>query len=256
MNSKPLSGRRIVVTRASTQAGSLSAGLRDLGADVYELPVIRIEPPANLLEFGQLVQDSHGYDWIVFTSVNGVEAFFSMFYKIYDDAREIGGARIAAIGPATAQRVKDFHLKVEVQPKEALAESLIREFKKDGSIDNLKMLLVRAEKTRELIAPELTALGAIVDEAIAYRTVPETADVTGGMARFKQEGADLIIFTSSSAAENFMALHPPLPPGLKTASIGPITSQTMRDLGLHVDIEAKQHDIPGILSAIRSHWAG
>ena len=148
MNSKPLSGKRIVVTRASTQAGPLSAGLRDLGADVYELPVIRIEPPADLLEFGQLVQDSHSYDWIVFTSVNGVEAFFSMFYKLYDDAREIGGARIAAIGPATAQRVKDFHLKVDVQPKDALAEFLIREFKKDGSIDNLKMLLVRAKDAR------------------------------------------------------------------------------------------------------------
>ena len=106
-----------------------------------------------------------------------------------------------------------------------------------------------------MIVPGLTALGAIVDEAIAYRTMPETTDVTGGMAKFKQEGADLIIFTSSSAAENFMALHLPLPAGLKTASIGPITTQTMRGLGLRVDVEAKQHDVPGLLSAIRNYWA-
>ena len=251
----PLFGKRIVVTRTRKQAGALSSGLRTLGADVFELPTIRIEPPKELLEFGQLVQDSHTYDWLVFTSPNGVDAFFEMFYKIYNDAREIGGARIAAIGPATAQRVKDFHLKVDLQPNEFIAEAVIREFKKYESVENEKILIVRAEVTREILAKELGALGAIVDEAIAYRTVPESGDPAGGIARFKAEGADMITFTSSSTAENFMALKLPLPPGMKTASIGPVTSKTMRELGLAVDVEAKQHDVPGLTCAIQQYWA-
>src|SRR6266566_9738874 len=103
---RPLSGKRIVVTRSRKQASALSGKLRALGAHVFELPTIRIEPPTDLHEFAELVQDAHAYDWIIFTSANGVEAFFEIFFKLYDDAREIGGARIAAIGPATAQRVK------------------------------------------------------------------------------------------------------------------------------------------------------
>ena len=111
---RPLSGKRIVVTRSRKQASALSEQLRSLGADVLELPTIRIEPPTDLRAFAELVQDAHGYDWIVFTSPSGVDAFFEMFFKLYDDAREIGAARIAAIGPATAQRVKDFRLHVDL----------------------------------------------------------------------------------------------------------------------------------------------
>jgi len=118
---RPLAGRRIVVTRTRKQASALSDQLRDLGAEVIELPTIRIEPPSDLRAFAELVQDAHAYDWIVFTSPNGVTAFFEMFYKLYGDARDIGGARIAAIGPATAQRVRNFHLKVDLQPDEFVA---------------------------------------------------------------------------------------------------------------------------------------
>lgn len=253
---RPLFGKRMVITRTRKQSGTLSAGLAELGADVFELPTIRIEQPKNLMEFGQLVQDSHTYDWLVFTSPNGVDAFFEMFYKLYDDARDIGGARIAAIGPATAQRVKKFHLKVDLMPDEAITEGILREFEKHGSVENEKILIVRAEVTREILAKELTARGAIVDEAIAYRTVQETGDVSGGLERFKSEGADMITFTSSSTAENFMALKLPLPPGLKTASIGPVTSSTMKELGLRVDVEAKEHDVPGLIKAIRKYWLG
>ena len=146
-----------------------------LGAHVIELPTIRIEPPADLREFAELVQDAHIYDWIVFTSANGVEAFFNIFFKLYDDAREIGGARIAAIGPATAQRVKEFHLHVDLQPEEFVAEDIVREFKKQGSIENLKVLLVRGEKARDVLPKELSGLGAIVDQTCAYRTVPKRA---------------------------------------------------------------------------------
>ena len=248
--SRPLFGKRIVVTRTRKQAGALTSALRRLGADVLEMPTIRIEPPKDLFEFGQLVQDAHRYDWLIFTSPNGVTAFFEMFYKIFNDAREIGGVRIAAIGPATAARVKEFHMHVDLQPEEYVAESIIKSFQKDGSVENQRLLLVRAEVTRDVLPKELARLGAIVDEAIAYRTVPETEDLSGIVARFKDEGADLVTFTSSSTAENFMALKLPLPPSLKTASIGPVTSKTMRALGLAVDVEAKKYDIPGLLSAI------
>ncbi|MDP9291954.1 MAG: uroporphyrinogen-III C-methyltransferase, partial [Verrucomicrobiota bacterium] len=149
---KPLFGRRVVVTRTRKQAGALSNSLRDLGADVFELPTIRIAPPKDLLAFGELVQDSHSYDWIIFTSPNGVDAFFELFYKIYDDAREIGGVRIAAIGPATAQRVRDFHLKVDLQPEVFVSEEIVRAFQKTETIENEKMLIVRAEVTREILA--------------------------------------------------------------------------------------------------------
>jgi len=251
---RPLSGKRIVVTRTRKQAGALTNQLRALGADVFELPTIRIEPPTDLREFAELVQDAHGYDWIVFTSPNGVDAFFEIFYKLYDDAREIGGAKIAAIGPATAQRVRDFRLHVDLQPEEFVAESIIREFQKQGGVENLRILLARAEKARDVLPRELSKLGAIVDEAFAYRTVPETRDVTGARRRLLEEGADLITFTSSSTVENFLALGLPWPKGMKIASIGPITSKTARDRGLKIDIEARRHDIEGLVEAIRNFW--
>ncbi len=249
--SAPLFGKRIVVTRTRSQAGALSRQLRSLGAEVMELATIRIEPPTNLREFAELVQDAHRYDWIIFTSPNGVTAFFDLFYKLYDDAREIGGVRIAAIGPATAQRVRDFHLKVDLQPDEFVAEAVVKEFRKQGDVENLRILLARAEKARDVLPKELSKLGAIVDEGFAYRTVAETHDLTGARRRFVEEGADLITFTSSSTVENFLALNLPWPPGLQVASIGPITSKTARDLGLTVDVEARRHDIPGLVEAIQ-----
>jgi uroporphyrinogen III methyltransferase / synthase len=251
---RPLSGKRIVVTRTRKQASALSGRLRALGADVLELPTIRIEPPTDLREFAELVQDAHTYDWIVFTSVNGVEAFFEIFFKLYDDAREIGGVRIATIGPATAQRVKDFHLHVDLQPNEFIAEAVVREFRKQGDVENLRILLVRAETARDVLPKELSTLGAIVDEAFAYRTVPETRDTTGAHQRLLERGADLITFTSSSTVENFLALGLPWPKGMQVASIGPITSKTARDHGLKIDIEARRHDIDGLLEAIRKFF--
>ena len=253
---RPLSGKRIVVTRTRTQAGVLSEELRALGADVIELPTIRIEPPSDLRAFAELVQEAHAYDWIVFTSPNGVTAFFDLFYKLYDDAREIGGARIAAIGAATAQRIKEFRLHVDLQPEEFVAEALVREFRKEGGVENLRILLARAEKARDLLPKELSALGAIVDEGFAYRTVPETRDETGARRRLLEEGADLITFTSSSTVENFLALGLPWPARMQVASIGPVTSKTARDRGLEVAVEARRHDIPGLVEAVRKFFLG
>jgi uroporphyrinogen III methyltransferase/synthase len=247
---RPLFGRRIVVTRTRRQAGALSAKLLLLGADVIELPTIRIEPPHDLLEFGELVRDAYQYDWLIFTSTNGVTAFFDMFFKLYQDTRNIGNVRIAAIGPATAQRVRDYHLSVDVQPDEFIAEAVVESLQQFESIENLKFLLVRAENARDVLPKRLTQLGAIVDEAIAYRTVPETQDGTGARERFERDGADLVTFTSSSTASNFAALKLSWPGNLRTASIGPITSETMRQVGLKVDVEAVRHDIDGLVEAI------
>jgi uroporphyrinogen III methyltransferase/synthase len=251
---RPLSGKRVVVTRTRKQASELSNQLRTLGAEIMELPTIRIEPPTDLRGFGELVQNAHAYDWIVFTSPNGVDAFFNLFFKIYDDAREIGAAKIAAIGPATAQRIKDYHLHVDLQPEDFVAEAIVREFAKQGGVENLRILVARAEKARDVLPRELSGLGAIVDEGFAYRTVPETRDVTGARRRLLEEGADLITFTSSSTVENFLALGVVWPEGMKTASIGPITSRTMRDHGLKIDIEARRHDIEGLVQAIRNFF--
>jgi len=243
------------VTRTRQQASVLSNRLRALGAHVIELPTIRVEAPSNLREFAELVQYAHTYDWIVFTSVNGVEAFFDIFFKLYDDAREIGGVRVAAIGPATAQRVKDFHLHVDLQPEEFVAEAVAREFKKQGSMENERILVVHAEKARDVLPKELSVAGAIVDEAFAYRTVPEARDTSGARRQLAEHGADLITFTSSSTVENFLALGLPWPKGMRIASIGPITSKTVRDQGLIVDIEARRHDIDGLVQAIRELFA-
>lgn len=251
---RPLFGKRIVVTRTRRQAGELLRGLRELGADAWELPTIRIVPPEDPVEFGETVQDAHQYDWIVFTSPNGVDAFFDLFFKMYDDVRSIGGVRIAAIGPATAARIRARHLAVDLQPEKFVTEAILEAFQEGGSVENLKFLLPRAEGARDALAVGLEKLGAIVDDIPAYRTVPETEENAPGIARFREEGADMTVFTSSSTAENFAALGLPLPENFRTASIGPITSATLHRLGLPVTLEATRHDILGLIEEIRNFF--
>jgi len=252
--SRPLFGRRIAVTRTGKQAGGLLALLRDMGADAYELPTIRIEPPADKIPFIEALADVRTYDWIVFTSPNGVEAFFEAFFAAHEDARDLGGARIAVIGNGTAKKVAEYRYAVDLIPEEFVAESLLKSFK-ELNVEHLKMLLPRAAGAREMLAVELEKLGAIVDDVPVYQTVPEKEDVAGGIRRFREEGADMITFTSGSTAAHFMALGLPLPEGLQTASIGPVTSSEMRKLGLPVSLEAPQHDIPGLASAICTFYA-
>ncbi len=254
--SRPLFGRRIVVTRTRQQAGVLSAQLAALGADVQELPTIRIDPAPDPVAFARLVADAHTYDWLVFTSPNGVDIFFKAFFQAYDDARSIGGARIAVVGPGTGSKVKEYRLAVDLMPKERfVAEGLVEAFG-ELDIENQTVLWVRPDKTRDLIAAALAGRGAIVDELVAYRTVAETGDVGGGQARLREEGADVITFTSASTAENFAALNLPVPDTTLLASIGPVTSQAMRDLGMRVDLEASEHTIPGLVRVIREHFEG
>jgi uroporphyrinogen III methyltransferase/synthase len=245
----PLFGKRIAVTRTQSQAGELVEKLRELGADAYEMPTIRIEPAPNKREFYELAAYAHSYDWLVFTSPNGVDAFFKAFYELYKDARSLGGVRIAVIGPATAERVRSNRFEVDLMPDKHIAEEIVKALQKETTIENLKILLVRGEKARDDLPKELSRLGAIVDEALAYRTVPESEDSTG-VSRFRREGADMVTFTSASTAENFHALQLSADQKPSFASIGPITSKAMRSLGMDVDLEAKSHDIPGLIRAI------
>lgn len=251
---RPLFGKRVVVTRTRQQIGGVSRMLRDLGADVMEVPTIRIGPSegADLRAFAEMVKDAHRYDWLIFTSPNAVDYFFEMFFRLYQDIRSIGGPRIAAIGPGTEARLKERGLAVDLLPKKSVAEGLADAFEEEvGSLENLTMFWPRAEGAREVLSERLIDAGVILDEGIAYRTVPETDDPTGAVARFKEEGADIITFTSSSTVDCFFDLGLELPEGIKIASIGPITSDTIRNHGLTVDIEADPHDIPGLVEAVR-----
>ncbi len=250
---RPLFGKRIVVTRTREQAGELSKALRDLGADVIELPTIRIEPPEDQREFVELVTHAHEYDWLVFTSPNGVERFFDAFFIAFEDARSLGNPRIAAIGNGTAQKIREYRFAVDLIPERFVAEGLIDAFKKED-IENLTMLWVKAAETRDVIGEGLTALGAIVDNCITYRTVPETEDPTGARARLEEEGADLITFTSSSTVDHFFDLGIDWPEGCGAASIGPVTSETLRKKGMKPAFEAPQHDIPGLVKAIVNYF--
>ena len=252
--SLPLCGRRIVVTRTREQAGELSKQLETLGAEVLELPTIRIADPSDKRDFAEAVVDSPRYDWLVFSSPNGVRRFFQAFFAVYEDIREIGGARIAAVGPGTAAELKKYGLMVDVMPQKAVAEELIAEFDRKGDefggVANVTMLWVHGEQARRVIYDELMKRQAIVDECLAYSTIPEVEDLNGSQKRLREEGADVITFTSSSTVRHFMDLKIPLPASCRIASIGPVTSATLAEYGLKPDVEASEHTIPSLVEAV------
>jgi uroporphyrinogen III methyltransferase/synthase len=252
---RPLFGQRIVVTRAREQAGQLSRRLRDQGAEVLEVPTIKLEAPSRREDIVDALLELNAYDWLVFTSPNGVTKFFDYFFKRFHDMRDLGGARIAAVGPATANKLKELHLQVDLMPDEALASEIATAFAKFESIENLKICLLRAEVANRELPEALEALGAIVDDVACYQTVPETEDETGAAPSLLAQGADWVAFTSGSTVAHFHARFD-LPallskfPHLKTATIGPETSKALAALGLRPTLEAKQHTIDGLVIAL------
>jgi len=256
-DNRPLFGKRVVVTRTRKQAGELSVQLRKLGADALELPTIRIEPVKDQPALRAFVEDAHCYDWIIFTSPNGVEHYFDKFFEVFSDARSIGGTRIAAVGPGTAKKLLEYRFATDLLPAgNFVAEGLIQAFQKETSVEHLRVLWVRAEVARPELAEFFQREGAILDEAVVYRTVPETEDITGAAQILQEEGADVITFTSASTVEHFMEMKIPLPEGIRIASIGPVTSEAAKAHGLKVDIEAKEHNIPGLVTAVRELLEG
>lgn len=253
---RPLFGQRIVVTRTREQASQLASQLQELGAEVMEVPTIRTEEPLNKSDLMDSMLALGEYDWIVFTSPNGVTAFFNYFFKGFDDIRALGNVRIAAVGPATAAKLNDLHLRVDAMPEEYLAAKVTEAIAKFESIENLRILLMRAEIANPDLPQELEKHGAIVDDVACYRTVPETEDLNGSAERLLESGADWITFTSSSTVENFHARFdlPKLKqqfPKTRIASIGPETSKTLTALGVPPDTEAREHNIPGLIRALR-----
>jgi uroporphyrinogen III methyltransferase/synthase len=252
---RPLFGRRIAVTRSRAQASELVAQLSELGADVLEIPTISIKPPKRIGPIREAVKSIGVYDWLVFTSPNGVDAFFREFFEIHHDLRDLGALRIAAIGASTAEKVKALHLEIDLQPAEFTGDAMLEEFRKSVSCENLKFLLPRADLADERLARGLEALGGIVDDLDAYQTVPETEDLHGHRARLLSEGADLVTFTSSSTVTNFCelvdvnALRARFPK-MRFVSIGPVTTQTAVARGLEIAAEAKVHTIVGLVETI------
>jgi uroporphyrinogen III methyltransferase/synthase len=251
----PLFGKKIVVTRRPEQAGTFAQRLTNLGADVLEVPTIKITEPLEKMAIVDALLEINSYDWLIFTSANGVTAFFDMFFKRFQDLRDLGGARIAAVGPKTAAKLRELHLQVDLQPEEYVGKKIVAEFKKFQDIDNVKMCLFRAEVANKDLPDALMEEGAIVDDIAVYRTVAETEDRTGAAARLAEEGADWVTFTSSSTVEHFHARFD-LPklmkqfPQLKLASIGPETSKAIVALGLKPTLEAKEHTTDGLIAAL------
>jgi uroporphyrinogen III methyltransferase/synthase len=241
----PLFGQRIIVTRDRRQAAELAEPLEELGAEVLLLPVIDIQPPADPEPLEHAMLQLHAYDWIVFTSVNGVHSFVNHL----GDIRSLR-AKVCAIGPATAAAVEALHIKVDRMPAEYVAESLLDALSGDD-LSGKRILLPRAAVARDLVPVELARRGAQVDVVEAYRTVvpPDAAVRTREMLA---RNPTWITFTSSSTVKNFVAAAGRLPEGIKVASIGPITSATARELGLTVHAEANPHTIPALVAALHS----
>lgn len=288
--SHPLSGIRVLVGRARPQAGALSAELRKLGATIIEIPFIEIRKPRSFKPLDSALRNLKSYDWLILTSVNGVEAMWERLLKLkllkatqkregHDLSRatkiSLSGAasaaearvlKIAAIGPATKKAIEQRGIKVDVVPKEYVAESVVRSLK--NKVKGKRVLLVRAKVARDVIPRELREAGAEVDVVEAYETVvPKSSrDRLRKALKHQQFCPDVITFTSSSTVRNFVgllggsrsavqALYASRGRGsprhtIQLASIGPITSTTLREFGLKADISAKEYTIPGLVDAI------
>jgi len=285
MAKRPLRGIRILVGRARHQAGALSGELRRLGAQVIEIPFIEIRKPRSFHPLDSALQNLTAYDWLILTSANGVEAMWERMTKLHllkgkdregheftravqggkdRQALAAGGGRlrIAAIGPATKKAIEQRGIKVAVVPKEYVAESVVRSLRM--RVKGKSILLVRAKVARDVIPRELRKAGARVHVVEAYETVVPQSSRTRLRAALEnpRRRPHVVTFTSSSTVKNFVALlggprraHRSSLDGIQMASIGPVTSATLRELSLPVDIVAREFTIPGLIEAIQRSFA-
>src|SRR5208282_3636792 len=253
-----LAGVRVLVGRARHQAGALSGELRKLGATVLEIPFIEIRKPKSFKPLDAALKNLAEYDWLILTSVNGVDAMWERLAKLRLTKLDLTKTnlrhlRVAAIGPATEKAIEQRGVKVDVVPKEYVAESVVRSLRR--RVKRKRVLLVRAKVACDVIPKELRKAGAHLDVAEAYETVaPKSSRVRLRKAlKNPQRRPHVVTFTSSSTVRNFVALLGKWRPArgdLQLASIGPVTSATLREMGLAVDIEAKKYTIPGLIEAI------
>jgi uroporphyrinogen III methyltransferase/synthase len=258
-DTRPLFGRRILVTRAREQASRLTAGLEAAGAQCIEAPAIQIVAPASYAPLDQAIAELEQYSWIAFTSPNGVDAFFARLELAGKDARYLGRAKVAAIGSETAAALLRRGIVADVVPAEFRAEAVVEAL--DGRIGAQdRVLIPRAEQAREVLPEELTRMGAIVDVVTAYRTVPGAADGKAVAQMLADQEIDVVTFTSSSTVTNLLALlgdtGRKLLSGVKIACIGPITADTCRENGLAPDIIAAEYTIKGLTDSIIAELGG
>lgn len=255
----PLAGMRVLVGRARHQASALSAGLKKLGAEVIEIPFIEIRKPRSYKPLDAALKSIAEYDWLILTSVNGVEALSKRLKHLRIPKKKLKGLKIAAIGPSTREEIEKLGLKVKVVPQRYIAESVVESLR--GKVEGKRVLLARAKVARDVIPRELRKMGAKVDVVEGYETVIPASSRTRLRSVMKESKRrpHLVTFTSSSTVKNFVALlggrgRPPHTSleGIQFASIGPITSATLREFGLPVHIEAREYTIPGLACAIRS----
>jgi uroporphyrinogen III methyltransferase/synthase len=252
---RALFGQRVVVTRARDQASELGRRLAELGAQVLEVPTIRVVPPAEREPMIEALAGLGEYDWIVFTSPNGVRVFFDALFLAFDDIRALGQLRLAAVGPATAACLKELRLRVDAMPTEYLGKNVAKAIAETESLENLRVLIARAEVANSDICRELEGQGAIVDDVAFYQTIAETQDPGGDAASLEAAGADWITFTSGSTVEHFHSRFD-LPrllrqhPGIRLATIGPETSKALARLQLEPAVEAKPHTLDGLIHGL------
>ena len=255
---RPLAGTRILVGRARHQASSLSAGLRSLGAAVIEIPFIEIRKPQSYKPLDDALKNIRGYDWLILTSANGVEAMWECVRRLRITRRKLKHLQIAAIGPATKKAIVKHGLKVKMVPEEYVAESVVKGLR--DKVKGKRVVLIRAKVARDVIPEELRAAGALVNVIEAYETVvPEKSRIRlRGLMKSKVRRPHIVTFTSSSTAKNFAELlgiqaGSPVPAslnGIQFASIGPVTSGTLRELHIPPAIEASEFTMGGLIRAI------
>ena len=258
MNTKNLDGKRILITRAREQSGDFAAQLEKLGAEVIAFPTIEIVPPLHWGDVDRAMDRLKSYDWIIFTSANGVTFFWQRLKERGKNLRLPSSLKVCAIGPATADRLKKKRASVHYIPKEFIAESILDGFEK-MAITGKRILLARAKKARDVLPEGLRDLGAEVDVVAVYRTIRPR----GGSKRLRRlltEGKiDVIAFTSSSTVSHFAELLKnedlrKLLTGIAIACIGPVTARTAKEWGLKVRIQPKQYTIPGLTRAIAEYF--
>jgi uroporphyrinogen-III synthase len=254
--SQPLAGRRILVTRAAHQAGKLSDGLRTLGAEPLEVPVLAIQPPPSYEPLDSSLRSLASYDWLVLTSANTVHALIKRVAAL-GIVSASPGPQIAAIGSATAQAARDAGFSIALTPENYVAESMIVSLK--GQIAGKRFLLARAATARDVIPAALRAAGAIVDAVDAYQNVIP-ADAPQQLRQAIEQGIDAATFTSSSSVTHLSevahaaGLAFPLA-SVPAISIGPITSETLHTLGWSPAAEANPHDVPGLVAAVAQFFS-
>ncbi len=251
----PLFGRRVVITRTRDQNSELRDKLETLGAEVIELPLITISKHTDRVGFVEILAELGSYDWIVFTSANGVRYFFEDFLKGFKDIRSLGLLRFACVGKATAREIERYHIKVECMPDTATGESLADALVATGSLDSAKVIVVTGNLNRDVLVRKLESGGAIVDRLLLYKT--EKTDLAHDPIAddFREKGADAILFASSSAVQSFneQAAVLKLAKGAKrplAGSIGPQTSETMKKVGLPIGFESKKPSLDSLIEAL------